>query len=95
MPLPPLSSQGYSDIADRPYWTVARGRASFAPVAGGWRAIVSELRHPTAQARYHVAVVDRTGKTRFTSETASLKDAVRSAERGVLARNALRLVPRV
>ena len=95
MPLTPLPPQAFSDVAERPGWTVANGQATFAPVPGGWRAVVSALRHPTGHARYHVAVVDRTGATRFTSETASLHDAVRSAERGVLARNAIRLVPRV
>jgi hypothetical protein len=95
MPLPSLPPQGFGDVPERPHWTVANGQATFAPVPGGWRAVVSALRHPTSQARYHVAVVDRTGATRFTSETASLHEAVRSAERGVLARNALRLVPRV
>jgi hypothetical protein len=95
MPLPPRPPQGFTDVAERPHWTVANGQATFAPVPGGWRAVVSPLRHPTGQARYHVAVVDRTGVTRFASETASLHDAVRSAERGVLARNAFRLVPRV
>jgi hypothetical protein len=54
--------------------------------------VVSQLRQPTPQARYHVAIVDRTGATRFTSETGSLEDAIRAAERGVLARNALRLI---
>lgn len=95
MPRPPLPTHGFSGVAERPHWTVADGQATFTPVPNGWRAVVSTLRHPTSQAHYHVAIVDRTGATRFTSETASLHDAIRSAERGVLARNALRVVRRV
>jgi hypothetical protein len=90
MTLPP---QSISSIAERPHWTVSDGRATFAPVYGGWRAVVSRLQHRTGHARYHVAVIDRTGDTRFTMESATVHDAIRSAERGVLARNALRLVP--
>jgi hypothetical protein len=95
VPLPPLPPHDISSVGERPHWTVANGQATFAPVPDGWRAVVSALRHPTSQARYHVAVVDRTGAPRFASETANLRDALRSAERGVLARNALRLVRRV
>jgi hypothetical protein len=90
----PLPLQKMSGVAERPHWTVSNGRATFDPVPGGWSAVVSSLRQPTAQARYHVAVVDRTGVARFASETASLHDAIKRAERGVLARNALRLVRR-
>jgi hypothetical protein len=89
MPLPP---QSVSAVAERPHWTVDRGQATFAPVPGGWRAVLSGLREPTGQFSYHVAVIDRTGATRFVSERASLREAIQSAERGVLARNALRLV---
>ncbi len=92
MPLPP---QNISGVAERAHWTVADQRATFAPVPGGWRAVVSCLRQPTARARFHIAIVDRTGATRFASETTSLRDAIRNAERGVLTRNTLRLVPRV
>ena len=88
----PLPAKHVNELADRPHWTVDGTQATFAPVPRGWRAVVSQLRQPTPQARYHVAIVDRTGATRFTSETASLDDAVRGAERGVLARNALRLI---
>ena len=91
MPLPPRS---ISSIAKRLHWTVTNGQAIFTPIHGGWRAVVSRLQHPMDDARYHVAVVDRTGATRFTMETTSLHDAVSGAERGVLARNALRLIPR-
>ncbi len=88
MPRLPRSING---LAERPHWTVVRGRATFSPVPGGWRAVVSGLQEPTGQARYHVATLDRTGAARFVTETVSLHDAVQSAERGVLARNALRL----
>ncbi len=87
--------QSISGVAERAHWTVANEQATFAPVRGGWRAVVSRLRHPTGQTRYHVAIVDRTGATRFASETASLRDAIRDAERGVLTRNTLRLIPRL
>lgn len=92
MPFPPRSISG---VAERPHWTVANEQATFAPLASGWQAVVRPLRHPTGQARYHIAIVDRTGTTRFASETASLRDAIRDAERGVLTRNTLRLIPRV
>ena len=88
----PLPLHSISAVAGRPHWTVANGQATFAPVPGGWQAVVRRLRHPIGQAGYHVAVVDRTGATRFATETSSLRDAIRDAERGVLTRNALRLV---
>lgn len=90
MPVPP---EGVGSLADRLHWTVVGDRATFSPVSGGWRAIVSRLKRPSGGARYHVAVVDRTGTIRYTSNAASLDDAVRSAESSVLARNVLRLVP--
>jgi hypothetical protein len=90
-----LPLQSISSVAERPHWTVANGQATFAPVHGSWRATVRRLHRPTGGDRYHVAIIDRRGAVRFTMETAGLDDAVRNAERGVLARNALRLVPRV
>jgi hypothetical protein len=90
----PLPLQSLNSIAERPHWTVISGRATFAPVHG-WRATVRRIERPEGDSRYHIAIIDRTGAIRFTMETASLDEAVRSAERGVLARNALRLVPRV
>jgi hypothetical protein len=92
MPPPPPTSKGISTLATRPHWTVSNGQANFAPVPDGWRAVVSPIRQPDSRVRYHVAVVDRTGAARFASETASLPEAVQQAERGVLTRNALRLV---
>ncbi len=83
-----------SSLVERPHWTVINGHATFAPVPGGWRATLRRLHGNTGDDRYHVAIIDRTGALRFTSETASLYDATRSAERGVFARNALRLTPR-
>ncbi len=83
-----------NSLAERPNWTVANGQAAFAPVSGGWRAIV-RLQRPGGSDRYHVAIVDRTGAVRFAMEVATVDDAVRNAERGVLARNALRPVRRV
>ena len=80
-----------STLADRPHWTVRSGRATFAPVTRGWRATVTNLYEPTGTGRFHIAIIDRTGTTRFVSEAATLDDAVRRAEQGVLARNALRL----
>ncbi len=91
----PLAPQNISVVAERAHWTVANEQATFAPVPGGWRAVVSRLMLPTDQARYHVAIVDRTGATRIASKTASLRDAIRNAERGVLTRNTLRLIPRI
>jgi hypothetical protein len=90
MHLPPES---ISTVTQRPNWTVTNGHATFAPVSGGWRAIVS-LQRLASTDSYHVAIVDRTGAVRFTMESASLEDALRNAERGVLVRNALRLAPR-
>ena len=43
MPLEPLSPLGFSDVAERPHWTITKGQATFAPVPGGWRAVVSAL----------------------------------------------------
>jgi hypothetical protein len=81
-----------STIAERPYWTVRNTQARYEPVPGGWRATVRRLREPIGRGRYHVAIVDRTGVTRYASEASTLVEAVQSAERGVAARNALRLV---
>ena len=95
MPLPAQTpSHSLGRLAQRRHWTVANGRATFAPVPTGWRAIVSRLQDPTSSARYHVSVLDRTGTARFASETTNLKEAIHNAERGVLARNALALAPR-
>jgi hypothetical protein len=94
MPTMPLPLKSISSIAERPHWTVMNGQATFAPVRG-WRATVRRLKRPEGDNRYHVAIIDRMGAIRFTMETTSLDEAVRSAERGVLARNALRLVPRI
>ena len=80
-----------SSLVERPHWTVINGHATFAPVPGGWRATLRRLHSNTGDDRYHVAIIDRTGALRFTSETSNLHDAIRSAERGVFARNALRL----
>jgi hypothetical protein len=88
----PERPQRLSSLAERLHWTVTDDRATFAPVPGGWRAVVSPLQRPAGVERYHVAVLDRTGAIRYTTEAASLDDAVSGAERGVLARNALRLV---
>jgi hypothetical protein len=90
---PPLHS--LSSVAERPHWTVSSKQATFAPIHGGWRATVRRLQHSAGADRYHVAIIDRSGAIRFTMEATRLDDAVRNAERGVLARNALRLVPRV
>lgn len=92
MPSPPHRSEDLSALAARPHWAVANGQATFAPVPDGWRAVVRPIGHPLSRLRFHIAVVDRTGATRFTRETAGLPEAVQSAERGVLARNTLRLV---
>jgi hypothetical protein len=85
------SAEDVTALNDRPHWSVARGRAIFAPVATGWRAVVRTLIEPTPTARFHIAVMDRTGTTRYAREAATLDDAVKGAERDVLARNALRL----
>jgi hypothetical protein len=53
---------------------------------------VAPLQEPTGSGHFHVAIIDRTGTTRFASETATLAEAVQRAEQGVLSRNALRLV---
>jgi hypothetical protein len=90
----PLPLQSLRSIAERPHWTVTNGQATFSPVHAGWRATVKGLHRPPGDDRYHVALIDRSGAVRFTMEAASLDDAIRKAERGVLARNALRLVPR-
>jgi hypothetical protein len=89
----PMPIQSVASLAERPHWTVTNGRAVFAPVRGGWRATVRRLRDPARDDGYHVAIADRTGAIRFMTEAASLGDAVRSAERGVLARNAIRVAP--
>jgi hypothetical protein len=80
-----------SALTERPHWTVRDEHATFAPVTSGWRATVTSLHEPTGTGRFHVAIIDRTGATCFVSEAATLDDAVRRAEQGVLARNALRL----
>jgi hypothetical protein len=95
MPLMPLPPDSIDTFADRPHWTVSNGHATFAPVPGGWRAVVRRLPRPSGPSRFHVAVLDRAGVTRFAMEAGTVDDAIRSAERGVLARNALRLVPRL
>ena len=81
-----------STLTKYPHWTVRNEKATYAPVAGGWRATVTKLYDPTGPERFHVAIADRTGMTRFASETATLKEAVARAEQGVAARNAIRLV---
>jgi hypothetical protein len=88
-------AEDISMLSDSPHWTVHHGRATFAPASHGWRAVITRLNEPTARRRFHVAIADNQGTTRYTSEAATLDEAVRSAERGVLARNALRLVRRV
>ena len=82
-----------STLAKRPHWTVRNDRATFAPMDGGWRAAVVRLHEPTGPDNFHIAIIDRTGVTRFASEAATLPEAVQRAEQGVLGRNALRLVP--
>ncbi len=89
---PPVDS--VLTLIDRPHWTVVGERATFAPVPTGWRAIVNRLQEPTGNARYHVAVVDGTGATRYAREASSLAEAVKCAERDIAARNALRLARR-
>jgi len=81
-----------STLAERTHWTVRNGQATYEPVSGGWRGRVTRLREPIGNGRYHVGIIDRTGVTRYASEAGTLNDAARSAERGVAARNALRLV---
>jgi len=88
----PPSTEDIGALDERPNWTVRNESATFAPVDGGWRAVVNPLREPTRRSRYHIAIVDRTGATRYTREAASLDEAARTAERDVAARNALRLV---
>jgi hypothetical protein len=83
--------QDVQTLTERPHWTVESGLATFAPAARGWRATVAALHDPTGTGRFHVAIIDRTGTTRFVSEATTLADAARRAEQGVLARNALRL----
>jgi hypothetical protein len=83
-----------AQLADRLHWTVRGGRATFAPVDSGWRGTVTEMSDPTGAGRFHVAIVDRTGVTRYAAEAATLAEAVKRAENGVIARNALRLVAR-
>jgi hypothetical protein len=86
------TAENVASLTRRRHWTVRDGKATFAPLEGGWRATVVELSEPTGAGRFHVAIVDRTGATRFASEAAELTEAVDRAERGVAARNALRLV---
>jgi hypothetical protein len=81
-----------SILTKLPHWTVRSEKATYAPVANGWRATVTKLHDPSGPERFHVAIVDRTGVTRFASETATLKEAADRAEQGVAARNALHLV---
>jgi hypothetical protein len=85
------TAQDISTLTDRPHWTILSGHAMFAPVAAGWRATITSLHEPTHSGRFHIAIIDRTGATRFASEATTLAEAVRRAEQGVLARNALRL----
>jgi hypothetical protein len=66
----------------------------FTPMDSGWRGTVTALSEPTGRGRFHVAIVDRTGVTRYASEATTLAEAVQRAEQGVIARNALRLVHR-
>jgi hypothetical protein len=89
-----MPAENVDALQGRPHWTVLNGDATFAPVDGGWRAVVRPKQRPTRDARYHIAITDRNGATRYTREAASLADAVKSAERDVAARNALRLVRR-
>jgi hypothetical protein len=84
--------ESVASLTKRRDWTVREGKATFAPVEGGWRGTVTRLSDPTGPGRFHVAIIDRTGVTRFASEAAGLSEAVDRAERGVAARNALRLV---
>jgi hypothetical protein len=79
-------------LTERPHWIVVEGRATYSPVEGGWRAVVSVLRQPVRADRYHIASVDRTGAARWFREAITLAEAVRVAERDVAARNALRPV---
>jgi hypothetical protein len=90
----PPSTEDIGALDERPHWTVRNESATFAPVDGGWRAVVNPLRAPTRRSRYHIAIVDRTGATRYTREAGSLDEAARAAERDVAARNALRLARR-
>jgi hypothetical protein len=88
----PLSDKDAATIGDRPNWTILNGRATFAPLERGWRAIVNRLQQPAGTSRYHIAVLDRNGSIRYTREVASVAEAARTAERDVAARNALRSV---
>jgi hypothetical protein len=83
--------ENVTQLVDRLHWTVRGGRATFASVESGWRGTVTALREPTGPGRFHVAIVDRTGVTRYASEAPTLAEAVKRAEHGVIARNALRL----
>jgi hypothetical protein len=89
-----LPAEDVHAFSRRPHWSVTADRATFAPVAGGWRAVVVRPRQSTRHTRYHIAIQDRTGAIRYTREAATVTEAVRSAERDVDARNALRLVRR-
>ena len=86
------SRENVASLTKRRDWTVRDGKATYAPVDGGWCGTVTRLSDPTGPGRFHVAIVDRTGVTRFASEATGLSEAVDRAERGVAARNALRLV---
>ena len=86
------SAEHVSTLAKRPHWTVRDGRATFAPVDGGWRATVTRLREPSGPVNFHIAIADGTGVARFASEAATLSEAVARAEQGVIGRNSLRLI---
>lgn len=90
----PLAAHDVTTLAERPHWTVSGALATYAPVERGWRAVVRRLELDNGGNRIHVAVIDRTGATRYTRESATLAEAVRHAERDVAARNALRIAPR-
>jgi hypothetical protein len=89
-----LVADDITTLAERPHWTVTGALATFAPVERGWRAIVRRLELDSGANRVHVAVIDRTGATRYTREATTLAEAVRHAERDIAARNALRIAPR-
>ena len=86
------SPEHVSTLARRPHWTVRDVRATFAPVEGGWQATVTRLREPSGSDNFHIAIADGTGVTRFASEAATLSEAAKRAEQGVIGRNSLRLV---
>jgi hypothetical protein len=88
----PLSAEDIAAFAERPHWVVRDGRATHAPIEGGWRAVVTGLQRPTRHSRYHIAIIDRTGATRYARAAPTLVEAVQTAERDIAARNALRLV---